>query len=167
MARMSDKEFSIRHQLVQLRRDRNRLERIKERTDNDFAETRVAIKSLKSSLVEIEMEKKAALIASLKKSKKKAPVKKKAAAPKKKVSDIVAPIEKNKKTFEAEEPEELTDAEAVHVPEEKISDVKVDASSMTAVEDSAEHSVELKDKKPPEKKTTTKAKESDEDTNSE
>jgi len=144
MARISDKEFSIRHQLVQLRRDRNRLERIKERTDNDLAETRVAIKSLKSSLVEIEMEKKAALIASLGKSKKKALAKKKATAPKPKTSaeKLIDSIEKNKKTFEPEE-----------------SEVKIDASSMTAVEDSAEHSVELKDKKPVEKKTTTKTKE--------
>lgn len=130
MARMSNKEFSIRHQLIQLRRDRNRLDRIKERTDSDLAETRIAIKSLKSSLVEIEMEKREAAKPK-KKSKKKAPVKKK-------VSEIIAAIEKNKKTFEPEE-----------------SEVKVDASSMTAVEDS----VELKDKKPVEKKTTTKAKE--------
>lgn len=129
MARMGDKEFSIRHQLVQLKRDRNRLVRIKERTDNDLAETRVAIKGLRVSLEEIETEKKAALIASMKKSKKKTAAKKKPA------KDLIDKIEKNKKTFEPEE-----------------SEVKIDASSMTAVEDS----VEVEEKKPVEKKTKAK-----------
>lgn len=138
MARMGDKEFSIRHQLIQLKRDRNRLVRIKERTDNDLAETRVAIKSLRASLDEIEMEKKAARSKKKAPAKKKAPVKKKAAAPKK-----------------------TTDADAVYVPEEKVSEVKVDADSMKAIEDS----VEVEEKKPVEKKTPTKEKEGDEDKN--
>lgn len=113
MARMSDKEFALKFELRQLQQDRNRLERIKERTDNDLSETRQRIKVLKNQIDKLSKPK---------------PKKKKAAAPKPK------PAVKK---------------------EEKIEEVKVDASSMTAVEDS----VELKDKKPAAK--STKAKESE------
>lgn len=107
MARLSDKEFAITFELRQLQADRNRLERIKERTDSDLDETRQRIRALKKQL-----------------EKSQKPAKKKA-APKKSAKKLVDKIEENKKTFEPEE-----------------SEVKIDADSMTAVEDS----VELKDK---------------------
>ena len=123
MARLSDKEFSLKFELRQLQQDRNRLERIKERTDEDLSETRQRIKILKNQIDKLSKPKP-------KPKPKKKPAKKKSAV------DLIKAIEKNQKTFEPEE-----------------SEVKVDASSMTADEDS----VELKDKKPVTK--TTKAKE--------
>lgn len=120
MARMNDKEFTLKFELRQLQQDRNRLERIKERTDDDLSETRQRIKVLKTQIDKLSKPK---------------PKKKKAAASKKPAKDLIDKIEENKKTFEPEE-----------------SEVKIDASSMTAAEDS----VELKDKKPAEKKTKAK-----------
>jgi len=126
MARLSDKEFSLRYELTQLQRDRNRLERLKERTDDDLSATRQRIKAIKDELSE-------------------KPKPKKKAAPKVSAEKLIEKIEKNKKTFEAED---------VEIPEE--SEVKIDANSMTAIEDSkpvkakkktaAEHTVELKEK---------------------
>jgi len=125
MARLSDKEFSLKFELRQLQQDRNRLERIKERTDEDLSETRQRIKILKTQLEKLSKPK---------------PKKKKAAAPKKKKEDW-------KKT------EPILKDGDIDQKGEKISEVKVDADSMKALEDS----VELKDKKPATK--TTKAKE--------
>lgn len=119
MVRMNDKEFTLKFELRQLQQDRNRLERIKERTDNDLSETRQRIKVLKIQIAKLSKPAK----------------KKKKAAPKKITKDLIDKVEENKKTFEPEE-----------------SEVKIDADSMTAVEDS----VELKDKKPAAKKTTAK-----------
>ena len=86
-----------------------------------------------------------------------------------------APNKKAAAKKKAAAPKKITDAEAVHVPEEKTSaeklvdsieenkktfepeesEVKIDASSMTAVEDS----VEVEEKLPPKKKAKTKTKE--------
>jgi len=128
MARMDDKEFALKFELKQLQVDRNRLERIKERTDEDLDETRQRIRVLKKQLEKLQKPEK----------KKAAPKKKKSAA------DLIEAIDKNKKTFEAED---------VEIPEE--SEVKIDVNSMTAIKNStpvktkkkaaAEHTVELKE----------------------
>lgn len=117
---MSDKEFALTFELRQLQQDRNRLERIKERTDNDLDETRQRIRALKKQLEKTAKPAEKKKAAALKKSRIKRPV-----APR------VAEAEKEG---------------------EKISEVKVDADSMKAIEDS----VELEEKKPVEKKTKTK-----------
>ena len=117
MARLSDKEFSLRYELTQLQRDRNRLERLKERTDADLLETRQRIKAIKDELSEKPKPKK-------KTAPKKEAVKKEEAAPKKLVNckHVLTPASE----------------------EEKISEVKIDADSLVALEDS----VELEEKKP-------------------
>ena len=120
MARLSDKEFSLRYELTQLQRDRNRLERLKERTDADLLETRQRIKAIKDELSE-------------------KPKPKKKAAPKVSAKKLIEKIEKNEKTFEAEDVDlnEGSEKEQTHK-------VKLNADSLVALEDS----VELEEKKP-------------------
>jgi len=128
MARLSDKEFSLKFELRQLQQDRNRLERIKERTDEDLSETRQRIKILKNQIDKLSKPKP------------------------KKTGTIYSQRSKRERKLEEEKPpsaEPRVEMEDTDLE----SEVKVDASSMTADEDS----VELKDKKPVTK--TTKAKE--------
>jgi len=106
MVRLSDKEFSLRYELTQLQRDRNRLERLKERTDADLLETRQRIKAIKDELAEKPK-------------------------PKKKEEDW-------KKT------EPVLKDDDIDLNGKKISEVKIDADSLVALEDS----VELEEKKP-------------------
>ena len=122
MARLSDKEFAITFELRQLQADRNRLERIKERTDSDLDETRQRIRALKKQL-----------------EKSQKPAKKKAVP--KKTKTIYSQRSKRERKLE-DEKTITVEAEGLKLPEPEESKVKVDASSMTAVE----NSVELKDK---------------------
>lgn len=106
MARLDDKQFALDFELKQLQRDRNRLERIKQRTDEDLLDTKRRIKEIRTELDRLRK-----------------PVKK--TKPKKLDSKL-----KEKK----KEEEPITFEVEGLKPEE--SEVEVDASSMTAAEDS-------------------------------
>ena len=135
MARLSDKEFSIRYELTQLRRDQNRLERLKERTDDDLSATRQRIKVLKEELAV-------------------KPKSKKKAAPKKTGTIYSLRSKRERKLKEEATPEKLVNCKHVLTPaseEEKISEVKIDADSLVALEDSVP--VEKKKKEKEDEKT--------------